>query len=448
MIQSLSDFLDNFSWVNFTYFIATIIELYLVLTLLLLIFDISYSKKQKLLYLLTTLIISKLNSYLISSPFNVVLNYICMIILISLIFKINLLQSFASLITTVFLLGVFNILIQNPYITLLKISPETFIDSPKYRIPYLMLYYFFISCIIILLSKFKKNKLNLNTLNTLDKKTIIMLFLNLTVGFITLFMQLVISAYYIESLPIFISVFNFVLLLFFFVLSILNYSRIIKLALTRKDLEYAEDYNKSLQILYDKVSGFKHDFENIMFYLKGYINTNDLEGLKVYFNDIQNDYKIAANLSIINPKIINDPGLYSLITNKFFKATSLGISFDIEFFLDLKTLKVNPYIFSRILGILIDNAIEATEKCDSKIIKLSFTRENINNRAVITITNTYIDDNIDMSQIFKKGFSSKDKHYGIGLWEVNKYVRKSKNLELNPSKDSQYFKQELYIYDL
>ena len=173
-----------------------------------------------------------------------------------------------------------------------------------------------------------------------------------------------------------------------------------------------------------------------------------MDGLKEYFKDVKKDYKIAENLSIINPHIINNPGLYSLLNNKFFKAKNLGISFDIEFLLNPNDLDINMYIFSRILGVLIDNAIEASEKCDYKIIKLSFIRDNINSRSVINIINTYNDKDLDISKIFKKGFSSKEQHSGIGLWQVNKYIKKSKNLELKPSKDDLYFKQELIIYDL
>ena len=143
----------------------------------------------------------------------------------------------------------------------------------------------------------------------------------------------------------------------------------VNLEITKKDLACAEDYNKSLEILYDKVKGFKHDFNNIVSTLDGYIETNDMTGLKEYFEDVKKDCKITNNLSIINPRIINDPGIYSLLNNKYFKATSLGISFDIEFFLNLSNLKINKYHFSRILGILIDNAIEEAEKSNQNLVR-------------------------------------------------------------------------------
>lgn len=73
---------------------------------------------------------------------------------------------------------------------------------------------------------------------------------------------------------------------------------------------------------------------------------------------------------------------------------------------------------------------------------------NSNNRAIITIQNTYANKDVDIEKIFNKGISSKENHSGIGLWEVDKFIKKSKNLDLKPSKDDKYFKQELFIYDL
>lgn len=62
--------------------------------------------------------------------------------------------------------------------------------------------------------------------------------------------------------------------------------------------------------------------------------------------------------------------------------------------------------------------------------------------------NTYLNKDVDLEKIFEKGLSSKENHSGIGLWEVRKYVKKSKNLDLYTSKDNKYFKQELFIYNL
>ena len=424
------------------------IEGYLSMKIFLTIFNVNTSKKQLFWYIILTVIIGRLSDNLILPPFNVIFNYTCIIIFIKSIFGFNLLKCFISLIASSFVFGIISTLIQKPYITMLDISFEELTTIPIYYIPFLVLLYIIIFVILSFIKKFRNINLSLDLFDTLDKKTLRILYANLLLGFLTLAIQLIITQFYIDIVPMIITVLSFILLIAFLVLSIYSFTRIIKLANTRKDLESAEEYNKSLEILYDNVKGFKHDFDNIISTLDGFIENNDINGLKDYFKDVKKDCKITNNLAILNPRIINNPGIYSLLNNKYFKATNLGINFDIEYFLDLNNLNINLYEMSRILGVLIDNAIEEADKCNDKIVKMSFLRENRNNRAIITIQNTYSNKDVDIEKIFVKGESGKENHSGIGLWEVKNYVKKSKNLDLFTTKDDKFFKQELSIYDM
>lgn len=448
MMQFLNNAITNFNVTNFIYVIAYIIENYLFLTMLLLVANLKASNKQKLIYMLLIIPIGEITANISPSPFNVIINYTCTIILIKLIFKIGLLKSLTSLIITSFIFGLLNILLQNPYLTILNVSLKTFTITPKYRIPYLMILYMSFLLVIIFFSKFRKLELSLDLLDSLDNKTVVIFCLNLIMGFLTLFIQLIITDYYIDIVPLFITMLNFILLVSFLLLSIYSFTRMIKLANTKRDLACAEEYNQSLEILYDKVKGFKHDFDNIVSSLDGYIENNDMDGLKKYFNEFKKDCKVTNNLSIINPRIINNPGIYSLLNNKYFKATSSNVTFDIEFFLNLNDIAINMYHLSRILGILIDNAIEEAAKCNDKIVRVSFIKEAKNSRSVIIVKNTYTNKDVDIEKIFEKGLSGKENHSGIGLWEVRKYVKKSNNLDLYTSKDDKYFKQELSIYNM
>ena len=432
---------------NIMYLMASIIESYLFTTLLLLIFDVKSSKKQKALCMFLMIIIGRISSAILPSPFNIILNYGCIIIFITLIFKMSILKSFTSLMLTVFIYVLLNTLIQKPYLAFFNISLDTFLNTAKYRMHYLIILYSFFGCIVLFFKKFNNIKLKINTLDSLDNKTILLLSSNLLLGIFILFMQLLITDYYIDIVSVYINLFNFALMAAFLILSIHSITHMLELAITRKDLAYAEECNKSLEILYDKVRGFKHDFDNIVSSLNGYIEDNDMEGLKKYINEVKKDCKITADLSLINPHIINNPGIYSLLNNEYFKAYQLGIAFDIEFFIDFNSLNINIYKFSRMLGILIDNAIEAAEKCDEKIVQISFIRENINNRTVITVKNTYSNKEVNLEKIFEQGISNKENHSGFGLWEVKKYIKKSNNLELNTSKNNKYFIQKLFIYD-
>lgn len=57
------------------------------------------------------------------------------------------------------------------------------------------------------------------------------------------------------------------------------------------------------------------------------------------------------------------------MASKYHKADELGIKINLEVFLDLNEIEnhMKIYEFARILGILFDNAIEATKECDKNL---------------------------------------------------------------------------------
>lgn len=440
-------FTENAELLNIFLIFGTLIENFLVMSLFLNILNVKTNKKEKIIYTCVMSLISILNLFIIIAPFNVILNYISVLLLVKFVFKLDWLKSFIALVVSTFIFGLLNILLQKPFMYIFKITLISLQNIPIYRISYLLFTYFCLFLITLFLKNIKSFKFDLDLFDNLDKKTLIILSINLFAGILTLCIQLMINSFYIDIIPLLITILNFIVLLFFFLLSIYSFTRIIKLSNTKKDLQSLEEYNKSLEILYDKVKGFKHDFDNIVSTLGGYLDNNDINGAKSFFSEIKKDCKTTNNLSIINPRIINNPGIYSLLNNKYFKAFELGIDTNIEFFLDLNSLQINIYKFSRILGILLDNAIEAASECDEKILRIVFRRENKNNRAIIIIENTYSNKGVDTEKIFSKGVSGKEKHSGIGLWEVRNYIKKTSNLNLFTTKNNKFFKQQLEIYD-
>jgi sensor histidine kinase regulating citrate/malate metabolism len=76
-----------------------------------------------------------------------------------------------------------------------------------------------------------------------------------------------------------------------------------------------------------------------------------------------------------------------------------------------------------------------------------FRKEDNHNRNVVIIENTYLNKDVNIDEIFKKGFSDKENHSGIGLWKVKQYINKSQNLNLITKKNDKFFNQKLEIYD-
>ena len=171
-----------------------------------------------------------------------------------------------------------------------------------------------------------------------------------------------------------------------------------------------------------------------------------MNGLKKYYEQLEDDCQRVNNLYLLNPEIINNNGIYNLLTKKSHNAEEKDIKVNITFLLDLSTLHMKIYEFARILGILLDNAIEASSESEEKIINLTFRNDIKNSRELIIVENTYQDKNIDTEKIFEKGISGKENHSGLGLWEVRKLIKKNNNINLYTAKNDKFFSQQLEIY--
>ena len=187
---------------------------------------------------------------------------------------------------------------------------------------------------------------------------------------------------------------------------------------------------------------------NIITAIGGYVYSKDMDGLTRYYDKILDECHMTSNLSTLNPQTINNPAIYNILATKYYKADELGINIRLQIFMDLNTLKMDIYEFTRILAILLDNAIEASAKCEEKIIKIDLHDMKKNHHQVLTIENTYANKDIDLSKLSEKGYTTKTEEtgsHGIGLWQVDKIVKKRRNLFLHTDKTDDFFIQQLKI---
>lgn len=419
------------------------IENILILNLILAIFKIETKIKLKIIYVIVSSLISIISNLLIPSPVNMIFNYIALFILIYMIFSMSRTKTLIAVIAPTIVFTLLSTLVSHPYMNILNIKSTDILTVPIYRIFHLFIVYISIFIIILI---FKHRKLHLEAIDNLPKNTSRIIISNIFLGFFTIIVQLIVNAYCIDSLPLPVTFLVFITLLSYFFISVYSLTRVIKLSITTQKLQNAEEYNKTLNILHDNVRGFKHDFDNIVTTIGGYVKTNDMNGLKKYYVQLEDDCQKVNNLYILNPKLINNPGVYSLLTTKYYEAEEKGIKINMSLLLDFSKLNMKIYEFTRVLGILLDNSIDASKECDEKTINIFFRNDPKNHRQLITIENTYKDKNVDTEKIFNKGYSGKENHTGLGLWEVRKILNKSKNLNLYTSKSEKYFSQQIEIY--
>lgn len=423
------------------------IEVWIIFLLAISIFKINYDKRKKSTFIIVLSFCSLINEFLIPTPYNIILNYIAMFVLVKLLLKLNTIESIFCVIGPTVIYALLGILVLKPALLLFNIKVEEITNIPIYRLLYLISSYI-LAFILVKLLKYLNSKFSFKfslkeNFESTDKKILV---INGIFGIFTISVQLIITAFYTETLPLGIIVLSFISLFAYFLISFYSLTRIIKLHKTAKELESAENYNTTLSYLYDNVKAFHHDFDNMLFIIGGFIDNNDINGLKKYYKSLEKDSEKVNNIALLNPKLINNSGIYNLLMSKYKKAEDSGVEIKLDFFFDFNKLQMPIYEFSRILGILLDNSIEAAKEPDKKQVKIQFRDSTKNRTQIIIIENTYINKEIDTKEIFKKGISSKENHSGMGLWEVNQILKRINNINLITSKNSEFFNQTLEIY--
>lgn len=281
--------------------------------------------------------------------------------------------------------------------------------------------------LIILLISYSKNfKKIINKIYNYMIKTF-----NLTLSIILFMTILIILTFY---LIISNDIFSYISVMFLtIILGFLFITIIIQTIKTKKADEKQEillSFIKEYEILMDNERMTKHEMVNNLLILKSIKNKNTKEYEKI-LSEIIESYKTKKTY-----KGIYDlpSGLKGLLYYKIYDMKNKGIEVFVNISekvinkLDSLTIKSLSKL-CKILGILLDNACEASEKANNKLVIIDVYEEE--NNIVIYIENTMVPKEIDLNKIKSKGFSTKGKDRGYGLFLVEKTINETTKLELN-----------------
>lgn len=419
------------------------IEMYVSMLLFTTILNIKTTRKQRIIYVIISSCLGLFSRLVIPAPYNTIINIFISPFLVYFLLKGNIISSIIAQFIPFIITALIEPFIAKIYLICFGANYSEAMFTPIYRAFIMLLVY----CIMFVIYVICKNfSLTIKSLNSLDKSSKLLLFINSFLGILAISMQYYLVNFYSDNLPLLITIFSLFTLLIYFIISFYSLTRTTKLELTKQDLEETKLYNKTLTILHDNMRCFKHDFNNILQAIGGYIQINDMEGLKKYYKQILKDCEKVNNLYVLSPDVINNPAIYSILASKYYSADAKGITISLDVFLDLNDLKMQVYEFTRILGILLDNAIEASSECEEKIINITIRNEENKHRQVLIISNTYPNKDVDTEKIYEKAYTTKPNNTGLGLWEVRKILSKNNNLNLFTTKNSEFFTQQLEIY--
>lgn len=428
------------------FFLLSFVETSVSMLLFTTIFDMKSSRKSKIIYVFLVAIVGSIIRIFVPDPYGSFLNILVVICCIKFIFKTTILKALLSEFIMIALSIVLELFMLKFYQTILNLPYDNVMTIPLYRALFTLSIYL---CIYILYRIIRYFKFNIK-LENMTRKNRILFIINTLLGILAIATQIYLMAFYSDKMPIYITITSILSLLAYFVISFYSLLSTNKLDTTTRDLEEAQLYNKTLTILHDSIRGFKHDFHNIVQSIGGYADRGDLEGLRIYYRQLLQDCGRTNNLTALNPEVINNPAIYNVLATKYHKADEIGVQINLGIFINLNEIEkhMKIYEFTRILGILLDNAIEAASECENKIIHVSFRKEQNRRRLLVIIDNTYKNKDVNVDKIYEKDFSTKSKetNSGLGLWEVRQILKKNNNLNLFTTKSEEFFSQQFEIY--
>ncbi|GAB6107170.1 sensor histidine kinase [Fusibacter bizertensis] len=218
----------------------------------------------------------------------------------------------------------------------------------------------------------------------------------------------------------------------------------VELRSKENELEQLMMYTKEIETMHKEIRKFKHDYINILSSLSGYIDANDLNGLKTYFDSkimtiSHNNENIEKTLDRLS--FLEQLELKGLFAMKVLRAQEAGIAVVIQI---VENIRVSMDIVDlcRIIGIFMDNAIDASQEIEAPKITISIVKKV--DRVLIIIANK-VENMPPIYKLRENGYTTKGKHRGLGLEIVREILKKNESVTNDLKYENDEFTQILEI---
>ena len=221
-----------------------------------------------------------------------------------------------------------------------------------------------------------------------------------------------------------------------------------KYQLQKQELQIKNDnrYIQEMERHYNELRKFRHDYQNTLLSLDEYIRTNDMAGLKKYYQELM--VPISGRLkhgkySLEDLSKINDKEIKSILFNKLYTAQMEGIKVEFESQKDINDFYTNTLDLVIAIGIILDNALEETQKQTNGFIKVGIMSDD--SEIILVFQNSFGQSKIPVWQMKQAGFSTKGTNRGLGLSNLSEIINRNNNMTLETMIESEYFLQKITI---
>lgn len=401
------------------------------------ILNIKYSKKEYLLLLVLNFCGSLF--YLLIGRFAL---FVVILLITVYLYKKVKLYSLLTMVGSVLILYLGNL----STVLLLIFQDKFNINDMIANILYLVLFTT-TSIILSLLIRILIKRLKQTYLST-NKVYIFSVTIFLTASFILLFVFMPYSVTNSSTFKLVILIYILFILAIVILVIVISYTVLREMRYKRQMQEIENYYKYTLRIekINNDMRKFRHDYVNILLSMSEFIRDDDMDGLKKYFDDNivpLKDTMQTNSFKINGIERLHIRELKGLLTTKIIQAQENNIRVSIEVPDEINHISMNMIDLSRIMGIILDNAIEASKEIEDPLIQIGFMKNN--DTIVIIVMNKCAKDIPKVHELFKENFSTKGNNRGLGLSTLKEIVENTDNVLLDTIIENHYFIQKLEI---
>lgn len=222
----------------------------------------------------------------------------------------------------------------------------------------------------------------------------------------------------------------------FIIICLLIYYNTDKNNLEEKENKLISTYYKDLDKTNQKLRKNQHDIKNIFLSLSGLIEKDDIYSLKKYFRENFKAYydKILVDEDYISElSKINLSLLRGLIYEKISLAKSLNLDIFLRIPVRIEEVKIDELDLVKLLGILLDNAIEEVKTHSNSYIIIDILKTN--KATTFAVENSITKEKVDVENLL----STKGENRGFGLLNLREIINSYDNIDFKTySKDFKF----------